>query len=387
MSLINLPPEKFEQVYEWKTDVLISTNGNEQRIAIRQAPRQTFKIAFLADSDEEIQYWRYELFTKLDNDWSLPIWAEAVSTTSESASGASTIDADFTLMDDNLGLTTFIIMSPNRLTAELVSFSSRTSTELTITGTLDNTYPTNSWLVPVELCITQNNSGYQAASVNVAQLSLSFQQTQSRVIEGKGSAALTMYKSIPVLDRRMEAGSDSFDEKLTRLDYGHKTELLSGQTYAGIISSREYSSVGDDDRQWWKLFLTTIRGQLKSFYSSTYRPDMTAVTSVQTPGTTTIDVLDDSTVAGGWENSAAHQELAIETLDGDTQFVTMTDAVDNLDGTHEITISPALTNTVDGSTILNMSFLELCRLASDSVSIDHQQGRRSVKLPTRTIQA
>jgi len=391
MSILTLQPESFTHTYEWMTDVLVSINGNEQRISIRQEPRQNFAMSHLADSDEEIQQWRYELFTGIDGVWTIPIWPESETTTSESTTGGSTIDADFTMMDDALGAWAFLIADPELQTYEIVFFVSRTSTTLTILGTLSSTYPTGSSITPLEQCLVQNNSGYQAMSVNAASVEMDFQQYSSNVLSGKGATALTLHNTIPVLDRRPEEGSDSFFGLMTRLDYGHKTYVLSEQVFANITSSRSYTSRGKADRQWWKLFLSTVRGQLKPFYCSTYRPDMT-IDSQPAQAATTIDVVDDATVAGindatGWESSLAHAELAIDTADDDTQYVTMTAAVDNGNGTHTITITPALTNTEAGSTVLNISFLELSRLGSDSVQIEHLHDSRTVNLSTRTIQA
>ncbi len=377
-----------QQTLQWRTDVMIALDGTEQRVALRNLPRQIFRPKYLMDSDLDLQYWKFALSRDLRTTWDLPLWAESEKITAPVEGGVdSTVDADFSLMDDTLG-NKFLLLHPDAETVEVFTISGRTDTTATrASGTFTEDYPLGSVIIPVEPSFTQNNSGYEPFKINAATIGLEMIPVANRVLEGKGSAAIPSYNARPLLSRRPQESKEVFSQELARLDFGGKIQIETSQSVANINSGRSYKSAGKDDRQFWKLFLNTVKGQQKSFYTSTYRHDMTVVTQPSVGGTTFI-IQDDAQVADGWEDNSSHQNLSIETADGDTQLreIDTVTTVDNLDGTHTIGITAGLTATVDGSTINKVSFLELARLGSDAIDVQHFHTHRVVKLPIRTIQ-
>ena len=402
MSILTLGPETLVQEYQWLTDLIVSRNGNEQRVALRQIPRQVFKVTYLADSDEEIQYWKSALSDDLSRTWNFPLWHEAVQITAPVTASDVTVFADFTLMDDELGIS-MVILHPDEVTHE-VFFPTlpRLAAEAPLaSGSFDNSYPIGSRVIPIEECIINNNSSYAAMTVNAATLSLEFVARTYNALDGKGAAAIPTHTpdvtlrpgapTVPLLDRRPSSTNapSVFNEKIERVDYGGIVELFAvADVAAKIVNGRQYLSTGLLERQFWKKFINTIRGQQKSFYTSTHRPDMTIVNQPDIGGTS-FTVLDDAPVADFWEDLDSHSELSLQTADGDTQLVTIDPVltVDNFDGTHTVEFLPALTATSLGSTVDVVSFLELVRLGSDIVSVEYGHVSRKVNLSVRTIEA
>lgn len=389
MSVTTRIPVAMRQRISWRTNVLMSRNGTEQRISLRNVPRQQLSHQYLADSDQEISYWKSEFMTKLNNLWNTPLWAEAEKITAAVTAGDSTVDADFSLMDDTLGLL-FLILHPNEETHEVFTISGRTATTATrFAGTFADDFPLGSIVVPVEPSFIQNNSGYDPLRNNAARLTVDFTGRINRVLEGKGAPAVPAYNGRPVLERSPLDGENKqvFSQNMDRLDFGGRIQMESVQVAANIDNGRRYTSVGKVDRQFWKLFLATVRGQQKSFYTSTYRHDLTVVTQPAVGGSTFV-VDDDAQVASIWENLDSHLQLAIQTADGATQYkeIDPVTTVDNGNGTHTVGLTSGLVATVEGSTILKVSFLELVRLGSDVVDIDHFHTHRVVNLSLRTIQ-
>ena len=385
-------PESLTQKYEWMTRVLTGRDGTEQRVALRTIPRQILAVSHLADSEESIQSWKYQFITELDDVWSLPLWAEAESVTA--TSGGATATGDFSLMDDTLVVPLqILIMAPDGETYETATVATKNDTTITITGTWTSSYPEGSVLVPIMYAYVDNNSGYTPSAVNVATVTIQAVAFNNTEITARGAVALTTYNSRNVLDRTYSpGGSELFSQKLERLDFGHKIAVDSDQVYGNITSGRSYISRGRDDRQWWKLFLNTVRGQQKSFYSSTQRHDMTVTTQPAASGTT-FQVRDDATVAGGWENISSHLHIALEMADGATLYkeIDPGTTVDAGGGVHTIGVTVAFPPAGGGPdpstphTIVKVSFLELVRLASDTVEIEHMHEHRVVKLTVRTI--
>lgn len=381
-------PESLTQKYEWMTRILSSYNGTEQRIAHRSIPRQTFMVDHLADSDETIQSWKYLFVTSLlSTATSLPLWAEAEGITATAAGAVAT--GDYAFMDDTLAVGSMLFMHPDGETYETKTILSKTATEITITTTFANTYPSGSVVVPLESVYVDNNSGYNPGIVNTAKISINAVAIINQVITGEGSAALATYNSKPLLDKVYQPGGDeTFNKRVERLDFGHKIAQDYEQVYANVISGRSYTSRGREDRQWWKLFLETVKGSQKSFYTSTHRHDMTVTTQPGASGTD-FQVGDDATVAGGWENITSHTHMAFEMADGTTLYKQMdvgAATFDNGDGTHTVGVLSAFPAAPTANhTIVKVSFLELVRLASDTVEIEHFHDHRVVKLSIRTI--
>lgn len=387
MSLLTLIPDELSQTISFRTVVLTSRDGSEQRIATRTLPRHIFDMNFLADSDLEIQYWKHVLATDLATlTWEIPLWAEAEEITVPIQVSDTTVDADFTMMDTELTGIQFLVLHTNGVTTDLFTSTSRTSTQMTrLTGTFTDAFPVGSLLVPVEYCYTENNTSYSPFIVNAASMSAKMTTRYNKAPGGLGAPAITTYNGRNVLDRRplSDGGNEVFSQRQKRLDFGGRVQIESAQTYANINSGRSYLSTTREDRQWWKSFLASVNGSQKSFYCSTYRHDMT-VTVQPSVGGTTFDV-DAASWAESWDDSMSHLHLAITTADGVIQYKEIDPAT--TDNT-TITITTGLTATVDGSTIVKVSFLELVRFGTDDIVIQHNADRtRIVEAPIRTIQA
>lgn len=402
MSVLTHVPEAMSVVFEWRTDILKSRNGLEQRTAIRQEPRRLLSLSYLADSDEEVQFWKKEMISRLDQSWQVPLWHEGVVITAAVTALDTTVSADFTKMDNEIG-EWMLLLHPDGVIHQVIRVTlPRTSTTATLAvGSIDDAYPLiGTILVPLLTSYINNNSSYSPMAVNAATVQADFTSSEFPAMDGKGASALPTHRSdltlVPtaitryVLDVRSLSASSSevFEQEIKRLDYGHRILLKTDQDEANITSGRQYLMIDAEDRQFWKDFLNKIKGRQKSFYTQTFRNDMTIYTQPAQGGTSFI-VTDDSSPAIVWETMLSHTDLAIYTADGDTQYVTIDDAltVDNDDGTHTVEFLPALTNSPDGSNVLRVSFLELVRLASDTVEFELGATNHFVNLAIRTIEA
>lgn len=401
MTVLPRPPEGLEHTFEWRTDILTSRNGTEQRFALKDQPRERYSVSYLVDSDEQIQFWKSLLLTHLDFYVAFPMWQEAEPITSAITALDTTIAADFTLMDDTIG-SSMLLLHPDEVTYELVTVTLPRAAGLATlaSGSIVNDYPLGTLVIPVEDMYLDNGSGYTPMANNAAELDIGLTERNSRGITGKGGVAAPTHQSNvtinpgsivrPLLERRpyQSGAKEVFSQNLQRIDYGGIIQIESDQDYAGITTGRQYLIGSREERQFWKLFLLSIKGQQKSFYTSTYRPDLTiAVQPIQ--GGTSFDVSEEATMIT-WDNTLSHSELAIETADGDTQYVTIDPAqtvYNAAQGTYTIGFLPALTNTPTGSTVVRISFLELVRLGSDEVKVVHGHTNDILEFTLRTIEA
>lgn len=391
MSDFTQAPEMMTQTYSWQTNILTSYNGTEQRFALAQEPRQSLALRYLADNDPDIQFWKYQFTFNASSLLNyIPLWGEATQLTAPVLSGATTFDSDFSKTDTALGQA-MLLMHPDETTVEkvLCNTATRTDSQMQLSsGVIQNDYPIGSYCIPIQAMHLRTTPSYvegvaATAVVNItADLHLSFE------LEGYGSVPINTYLGRPLLDKQPKytGANEAFSQKITRLDYGARIQLQSGESTGHSVLEKVFISRGPGDRQWWKLFMSTIRGRQGSFYAPTYRHDAT-LASQPAQGGTSLLVDDSSQFTNRWENLLGHQDVAIFTADGDMQLrhIDGASTIDNGDGTQTIGLTAPLTNTPLGSTVEKVSFLELVRLSSDDVAITHTATEQQVKLTTRTI--
>jgi hypothetical protein len=115
--------------------------------------------------------------------------------------------------------------------------------------------------------------------------------------------------------------------------------------------------------QWFKKFMVTVRGRQKAFWLPTYRADLSPISSGV--GTLTIEGVSDATGAFFTWYPYMRNAIQIAQADGTITRATITDAVDNGDGT--VTLTTGV--TLSGSAITMVSWLELCRFERDSFTV------------------
>lgn len=365
-----IPEVPVEQIIDFATNILTAHKGAEQRIATRTAPRQSFAYNIHYPDDLSLRILRAQLFNSLPAPVVIPRWFETFPIISESTSGSVDLFADFAFRDFEAGSFVFI-QSADGTAEELQTVSVITDTQLTVGNVLNNTYPIGSRVYPASFIQQKDNSGFGRYPVNAGEFKLSGVGTEILPLGGRG-ATISTYNSLSLLDRRPLNNSltdEAFFSKMKIIDYGNIFQTESSQDFARIKAPRTFLIDTRAEWQYWKLVLDTNVGRREPFYHPTYRKDL-VISEQPAIGGTEIKTIADPNYLTEWFPSPAHKHIRIETGEGDL-YREITSAIDNLDGTISILISPALPATALGSTISEISFLELCRFGSDKFTVRH----------------
>jgi hypothetical protein len=131
--------------------------------------------------------------------------------------------------------------------------------------------------------------------------------------------------------------------------------------------------------QWFKLFMSTVVGQQKAFWLSTWREDL-AYVSHDTGGPLTITIDADDGDFTAWY-PAKREHLQILYADGTELRVRIESAENNGDGTRTLTVS----DLAEG-TITMLSWLELCRFENgDGYETQHNANGFDVSMVARVV--
>jgi len=194
-------------------------------------------------------------------------------------------------------------------------------------------------------------------------------------------ATLTTYATHPVWDRQLDIETTNTDgvHGMTQiLDHGGVPYSLGTADHADWVRAlRLIASLGVE-WQWWKLFMVTVKGRQKAFWLPTWRDDMTFVS--QAAGEIVIESDDGSDFFAWWPEQRQHVQVV--EADGTITYAEVTAAVDNGDGTITLTVD----NDPASANISMISWLELCRMESDSSTVTFSGTTFSVSAVARVVQ-
>lgn len=132
LTLFPFPPEQgYTEELQWKTDILESYSGIEQRIAVRYAARQKITLTPFLTNQQQASQMHMLLFGWLPRVWGVPIWWEQSPGIGVQAAGQEFIAVNTANADYRVG-GLVMIMSLDYLTYETFEIASITSNQINL---------------------------------------------------------------------------------------------------------------------------------------------------------------------------------------------------------------------------------------------------------------
>ena len=386
-TVVLRPNEPMVENIEYRTDVIKKWTGSEQRIAVRgNEPKRTYDLSFTFTDDAVIREERGRLFNNPNGTIVVPKWYDFALTDAAVAPGASTITGDFSQFDINVDDQIFII-TENDTVSQLNKVVTKNDTTITLSNQLNSNYPINSVVYPALILTATKPLGLDLYPVNAAEYDFSMVDN-NRIPFGGISASLNTFLTRTYLDKRPlneDPFGDIFDSNAQIIDYGQGFLAQTSQEWPNLKREVSYFVNGKDDLQYWKLFLDTVYGRRELFYTPTYRPDIEAISVAG--GATTIEIVYDSRIAT-WIQSESHKNIRIIMNPGLVEHTTTINSViDNQDGTGILQLNDAVPNLGGGETVVEINFIQLARLGSDTVRFEHYSLYSIITLSLETVEA
>jgi len=184
-------------------------------------------------------------------------------------------------------------------------------------------------------------------------------------------ATLTTFDSFNVLTE-IPVAFDLVQEQASSgaeiLDAGSVIDKERTWTASTIRRAHDFEVDDEDDRQWWRKFLATVRGRWLPFLLPTWRRDL-AISAGSSAGGDTLDVTSTDLIG-----LAGFDRVQIAYADGTIDYHTIVTATDNLDGTHTIEFSPVFSGDITNDDDATISWLEVVRLDADAVAWTWREG-------------
>lgn len=366
-----MPQHGVDEVLEWKTDILRTYEG-EQRVMLRNAPRQFLSYTFLMN-EHTLSKARALAYGWGGGQFGIPVWTEVIFVGAVSSS-ATSITVDTTTSEYVVGGQVLIWQDDSNYAEATVA--SITSTQLNLSGAVGKTF-TAAYVCPLRMGKMVDGFSIQRGPNTNFKSSAEF-----RVDDNSAYAAASGFPTLLGLeiltDTMYHLGGA--DEKIIR--EVEVMDNLTGKVYAPVKYARSdqtfyvgFSLQTRTDIKRIRSWLHTNKGRLTPFWLISQSSDLTLTSDVGAADTS-IEV--DSIGYGGNYTQTA---IRILRTNGTATYhrVSSGSTVGSVDVLN-LSAAAGVAATIAGTE--SISFMQCVRLDSDRVEISHQENHyASIKVP------
>jgi predicted hotdog family 3-hydroxylacyl-ACP dehydratase len=370
---------------EYKTDILQSWSGIEQRRALRIAPRRTIEF--------DAQLWRQDrrfieavLFAWSSRVWALPIWPDGQKLTADLLPGATAVPCDTVNRDFVAGGLAALISDAGQY--EVLQVLTVSSTSIGLAHPTANKWPNGSKLYPARSArltsypkITRDNGEYASAKPSFVIV---------EPCDWPAATGLPSYRGYPVLEMAPDegAGSDStYEREAVTMDNDTGTITVDDRARIGFpVLSHAWFMQGRATRAAFRSLMYMLKGRQGVMWVPTYNADLILAASV-TAGQPSIDV--ELTGAALYLSGQRNRrDIRVELMNGSLFYRRVTGAVALDSNTERLTLDSSLGVNISPSQVRRISYMAPCRLNSDSIEIQHHtaaDGLATAVTPWRAV--
>lgn len=351
----------------WVSDGEDSYNGTPQRIQLREYPIQD--IEFLVDLDgRRARTLENALYAWSGRTWAVPYPPDVEVLEVELPSGTESVLLPTGTKSYEIdGLAMFI--DPDNNFYETAEIESITSGALNFKRGLARTWPIGTRVYPVVFCRMTNGLQVARFLKNATYAQVAFQSNKGRPYE---IAAEPVYRGYPVLIRQPEYNTDPTQGYLDLLD---KLENAFGESFYDKKTDTPYTlqgwtwrSFGREEIDELKKFLYARRGKVRAIWVPTYAEDLLLTTNLASNGTT-LEVEHAGLVQFVADGAINRRDIRIELSNGQVFYRRVSDFTPVDDYRESFSIDAELGTLVTPDMVVNISWMHLVRLDSDTVEL------------------
>ena len=384
-----VPEVPVTETWEWLSDLMVATDGSEQRIALRgEVPRIELSFKAVFDSKEQIRRFYGDFLAAVGRLW-LPEYQYTTRTTAKTTAGTNLLYYDNTKTDIRAG-EYVLIQTPTN--AALVEVTSLTVSGALLTSNMLFDIPTDSLIMPGSPALIDNQTALARYAVDdVAEVSFNARLTRQRtVLTRTGSAvSLPQFLGVPVVEKRPLADELVKDEVSTgQLSLDNQTgvqDIISRWDYSRIGGPRTFKvnrMYAPEEMDYWKTVLAYARGRARKFWMPTYRQDLKVI--VTPADAATNYTVEGTQYAEKVYSLPTHRYIEIETSSGTHRTTIIGASVSG--GNSVILFDPAVPTGAGWKVINRISHLLPVRINDDKVEWKHYGLESLLNLSIRTAE-
>jgi hypothetical protein len=354
------------EILEWKTDILQSYSGAEQRIARRLSPRRTFEFSILINGSERSKFENRLAFVG-GNSWYLPIYTDVTYLNDDVNRGAivlpcSTIGRDFVV--GNKVLIKSEINNVNQ--TALLEVAAISTDSITLVNPVKSNFLAGACIYPTRLAVLTDVPELTRYNDDLLSAQIRFRITEHNAFSNNISF-LPIYRHFPVLTMHpdwSESLKGRYERVLLELDNGSgiPKRLDTARLPFFVQEFRWFLTERNEQMQLRQLFYY-LNGCQKNIWVSSHASDFNVlavdgrVLEVENTGFNEIGLM------------FGRKDLVITLCNGNELYRRIELIAIVSDEIERLLLNESI--NANAEDILSVSFLTLCRLDSDSVSWEH----------------
>ncbi|MCW2478829.1 hypothetical protein [Candidatus Symbiopectobacterium sp. NZEC135] len=356
------------ETLEWKTDVLQSPTGAEQRIARRLSPRRTFEFSILV-GDNDRQRLENALFHAGAAHWNMPVFPDVSVLPAALAAGSSSLALDTTGRDFSAGGKLLLKRGIEvGARSSLVAIETVSPEGVTFSTPLAESWPAGTLVYPLRLAMLTDPPDFTRYNATLATAQVRFRVDEHNAFSDD-ITDLPRYRQHPVLEPDSdwsESVTGQYARLLLELDNG--SGLIARTDTARrpfVVQSHAWMPIGNEAHATLRRLFYYLRGRQRAVWIATPSADFYPVSGMNGHA---IDVENagfaDLGVVPG------RRDVRIRRTDGTCLYRRITAAAVLSSTTERLLLDgDAISLALDD--IESISFMALCRQESDSVEWQH----------------
>ncbi len=375
--------------YSWRTEVQKMRDGSERRICSRSCPLMTFDCsAFLISADDRDI--RSQLIASASSGaaFLLGLSFEEATLTADASGGDVTVH-DMAVLDWAIAGQRVICVGPDDSVAEGV-IQAVTSTTITLDTSPGTAGARGGRIMPAHAIYLDPQQGFGRLPITVEHWQIKARAAVFGFADSDdmgAGATLTTFDGLNVYDRGLQVEGTAMDSMQSMAEVVDLGGVLTSSGAALVPDwGREVRIESSDAAtwQWFKKFVSMVRGKQVAWLLPTWRPDFVFLSKTST---TTIKIASGSVTGAGditkWFGvSTAHLYLQILQTNGTLVYAKISSVTDNLDGTVTVIMTTA---AVTGTPSV-ISWMELVHFDSDAIEVTWEAATFSVQTIAQVVQ-
>ncbi|MFQ1055265.1 phage tail protein [Gilliamella apicola] len=354
------------ETLEWKTDILQSYSGAEQRIARRLSPRRTFEFSILINGNERARF-ENKLAYVGGNSWYFPIFTDVTYLETDVDLNTTVLPCSTTGRDFVIGNKVLIKSEMNNINrSALLEIADVNENSITLINPLKSRFTAGACIYPVRLAVLTDVPQLTHYNDDLLSAQIRFRISEHNAFSNDISY-LPIYRHFPVLTMYpdwSESLKGQYERFLIELDNGSSipTRLDTAKLPFWVQEFRWFVTDRTEQMLLRKLFYY-LTGSQKCIWVSTQISDFNIIA-------VNGQILDIENV-GFYEIGLmpGRKDVVITLCNGDVLYRRIETVAAVSDEIERLLLNDSI--NVNAEDILSVSFLTLCRLDSDSVSWEH----------------
>lgn len=376
----------WKETLQFRTEIITSRSGKEQRRALRSTPRRTLEFRSVADGDR-LRTLNGFMASQQDQTITLPEVTRAIRTTSALPVGGNSVTVE--IVPTWLTAGVLVGLSHRRHQEQFVVLSV-VGNVVQFTTVAQFSYGRVALLSPCVRGWLQDTLSAPLLTNTVSTPSVEFEVEPGSELPDDGEPDFTAWfngREILMLQPNWsQAPNVTFSHAVETVDYGRgRVRRTSPVDFGTRTTQAAFVRRSRDETKRLRQFFQRMRGQQGEFYAPTWQNDMTpAVDAVE--GSNTLIVSGRNTY-DSYANDTVHRAVLIRLRDG-TLLPRTVSSISLLEPNSVLVLVAPWVFDLPAADIVSITWLPVCRLASDTLVIEWETDQVArVSLQIRTLES